>query len=163
MLVLRIIYVLRQTERSSMIIGLKFFNSVYIFFHSDVEKQPGVEKDSLGNLRKQIEEAQKQSGRLIEAQLGLEYFPVLSPVSRYFWFTLIMKEFYSSPPTSTVSIKELKAWIAFLFKFFHKLSAKLLKLRLSDTDDYFKIYQACSCYNISLSKTYETNFQLFSF
>ena len=37
------------------------------FFVLDVEKQLGVEKDSLGNLRKQIEEAQKQSGKIIRA------------------------------------------------------------------------------------------------
>ena len=51
---------------SSKIIGLKF--SIYInsfFFFLDVEKQLGVEKDSLGTLRKQIEEAQKQSGRFV--------------------------------------------------------------------------------------------------
>ena len=33
------------------------------FFVLDVEKQLGVEKDSLVNLRKKIEEAQKQSGK----------------------------------------------------------------------------------------------------
>ena len=37
-----------------------------IFFPSDVEKQLAVEKESLDNLRKQIEEAQKQSGKIIE-------------------------------------------------------------------------------------------------
>ena len=55
-----IIYQLR--ERSSTIIGLNFSIYVYKDFVLDVEKQLGVEKDSLGNLRKQIEEAQKQSG-----------------------------------------------------------------------------------------------------
>ena len=42
---------------------------MFINFFSvlDVEKQLGVEKDSLGYLRKQIEEAQKQSGKIIRA------------------------------------------------------------------------------------------------
>ena len=63
-----IIYQLR--ERSSTIIGLNFSIYVYkVFLVLDVEKQLGVEKDSLGNLRKQIEEAQKQSGELIKAEL----------------------------------------------------------------------------------------------
>ena len=38
------------------------------FFPSDVEKQLAVEKESLDNLRKQIEEAQKQSGKIIKAE-----------------------------------------------------------------------------------------------
>ena len=47
-----------------------FSSNVYkVFFASDVEKQLAVEKDSLENLRKQIEEAQKQSGELIKAEL----------------------------------------------------------------------------------------------
>ena len=41
---------------------------VYKVFASDVEKQLAVEKDSLENLRKRIDEAQKQSGELIKAQ-----------------------------------------------------------------------------------------------
>ena len=44
-----------------MIIGLICLK---VFFLLDVEKQLGVEKDSLGYLRKQIEEAQKQSGKI---------------------------------------------------------------------------------------------------
>ena len=47
------------------------------------------------------------------------------------------------------------------FKFFYKLSTKVFELRLSD--DYLYKTQPCCFYNISLSKTYETNFQLFSF
>ena len=58
--VLRIIYL--PTERSSMIIGLICLK---VFFVLDVEKQLGVEKDSLVNLRRKIEEAQKQSGRFV--------------------------------------------------------------------------------------------------
>ena len=48
-----------------------FWIDVYKVFASDVEKQVGVEKDSLENLRKQIDEAQKQSGKLIKAQSRL--------------------------------------------------------------------------------------------
>ena len=48
--------------------------SIYVYkvFASDVEKQLAVEKDSLENLRKQIEEAQKQSGEIIKLELRLE-------------------------------------------------------------------------------------------
>ena len=43
-----------------------------IFFPSDVEKQLAVEKESLDNLRKQIEEAQKQSGKIIQLAVKLQ-------------------------------------------------------------------------------------------
>ena len=42
------------------------------FFPSDVEKQLAVEKESLDNLRKQIEEAQKQSGKIIQPAVKLQ-------------------------------------------------------------------------------------------
>ena len=58
-----------------------FWIDVYKVFASDVEKQVGVEKDSLENLRKQIDEAQKQSGKLIKAQSRLSCWIFISFVS----------------------------------------------------------------------------------
>ena len=58
-----------------------FSISVYKVFTSDVEKQLAVEKDSLENLRKKIDEAQKQSGELIKAESRFSLWIFISFVS----------------------------------------------------------------------------------
>ena len=63
-----------------------------IFFPSDVEKQLAVEKESLDNLRKQIEEAQKQSGKIIQPAVKLQKkrAPPLSVTLRCSLMTVLM-------------------------------------------------------------------------
>ena len=72
---------------------MKFSIYVYkVFLVLDVEKQLGVEKDSLGTLRKQIEEAQKQSGKIIQPAVKLQKkrAPPLSVTLRCSLMTVLM-------------------------------------------------------------------------